>query len=87
MQVLLWALGIIVAIQSGVIAFLAARLWAHVEKCSTVSDRIGRINADVERMKQDIGTHDTGLRGNVHQTASLCMAHEMRIAVLERKKP
>jgi len=84
METLLWALGILVTIQIAVTGFLATKLWAHVVTCTHNSATVARIDADVERMKQDIGTHESGLRGNVHQTANLCMQHEMRIATLER---
>jgi hypothetical protein len=47
--------------------------------------RCARLEADVERMKQDIGTHETGLRGAVHRTSNAVTALEMRVAVLERK--
>jgi hypothetical protein len=47
--------------------------------------RFARLEADVERMKQDIGTHETGLRGAVHRTSNAVTALEMRVAVLERK--
>lgn len=47
--------------------------------------RFARLESDVERMKQDIGTHETGLRGSVHRTSNAITALEMRVAVLERQ--
>lgn len=47
--------------------------------------RFSRLEADVERMKVDIGTHETGLRGSVHKSATMVTALEMRVAYLERK--
>ncbi len=64
--------------------FLASQLWAHVIKCGHVSADISRINADVERMKSDIGTHEMGMRGDLHRIASRCQEHELRITNLER---
>ena len=47
--------------------------------------RFARLDADVERMKVDIGTHETGLRGAVHKMATHVTEIEMRVALLERK--
>lgn len=86
MEALQWAIGILVTIQTVVTGFIASQLWAHVIKCGHVSAQLARIDADVERMKEDIGTHSSGLRGNVHATANRCTEHEMRIGVLERER-
>jgi len=85
MEALQWAVGILTTINLAVLGFIGSRLWSHVVECKGVATDVAYMKSDVERMKQDIGTHDTGLRGNVHSTANLCMQHEMRIAVLERK--
>lgn len=47
--------------------------------------RFARLEADVERMKQDIGTHETGMRGAIHRTATHVTELEMRVTILERK--
>lgn len=47
--------------------------------------RFARLESDMERMKQDIGTHETGLRGAVHRTSNAVTALEMRVAILERQ--
>lgn len=46
--------------------------------------RFARLDADVERMKIDIGTHETGLRGVVHKTATHVTELEMRVTLLEK---
>jgi len=46
--------------------------------------RFARLDADVERMKIDIGTHETGLRGAVHKTATHVTELEMRVTLLEK---
>jgi len=84
METLLWALGILVTIQTVVTGFIASQLWAHVIKCGHVIGQLASVSKDVERMKEDIGTTDRGLRGTVHKTANRCSEHEMRIALLER---
>lgn len=85
MEALQWTIGILVSIQTALVGFLAAKLWSHVEKCAHVSTELGRMDADLERMKQDIGTHNTGMRGEIHSAANMCQQHELRIVILERK--
>lgn len=48
--------------------------------------RFARLEADVERMKVDIGTHETGLRGAVHKTATHVTELEIRVSTLERER-
>lgn len=48
--------------------------------------RFARLEADVERMKIDIGTHETGLRGVVHRTATHVTELELRVSMLEKKE-
>jgi hypothetical protein len=85
METLQWAIGILVVILMGVMGFFATQLWGHVVECRQLMARLEGINKDVERMKEDIGTHSTGIRGHLHETANLCMQHELRIALLERQ--
>lgn len=48
--------------------------------------RFARVESDVERMKVDIGTHETGLRGVVHRTATHVTELEMRVTLLEKER-
>ncbi len=81
---LLTIVGIMVTIQIAIVGFLASQLWAHVAECRQLIARLEGIARDVERMKEDIGTHETGMRGEIHRTASLCTQHALQIAMLER---
>lgn len=83
-QTLQWAIGLLVTVNMGVTGWLAARLWAHVMECRTVGEKVATHAGDLERMKEDIGTHDTGMRGHLHDTAGMCTQHELRITLLER---
>lgn len=65
-----------------VLAFVASLLGSMV----VTVWRFARLEADVERMKSDIGTHELGLRGAVHRTANSVTALEMRLALLEKEK-
>lgn len=86
MEALQWAIGVLTTINLAALGFMGSRLWSHVVECKHVSNDAAYMKADIERMKQDIGTHDSGLRGNVHATSNLCAQHELRIAALEREK-
>ncbi len=85
METLQWAIGILVTINMGISGWLAARLWTHVTECRSTGEKVAMQGADLERMKQDIGTHDSGMRGHLHETASMCTQHELRLSLLERK--
>lgn len=87
------------AIAAGIAAYMGVRLAvarlevqvAHIDKIITTHDtvldalvhRMGIVEGDLNRMKVDIGTHDTGMRGEVHEHANAITEHELRIAMLE----
>lgn len=85
MEAIQWAIGVLVIIQTAVIGFIGSRLWTHVVECKGVGEKVARIDGDVERMKEDIGTHDNGMRGEIHRTSSMVTQHELRILNLERQ--
>lgn len=85
METLQWAIGILVTVNLAVTGFIASQLWAHVIKCGHASADIATLKADMERTKEDIGTHDRGMRGDLHRTTSKCQEHELKITLLERK--
>jgi len=85
MEAIQWAVGVLVLIQMAVIGFIGNRLWTHVVECRTLGEKVAALDRDVERMKQDIGTHDTGMRGAIHRAATHGTELEMRLANLERK--
>lgn len=84
MEAIQWAIGVLVIIQTAVIGFIGSRLWTHVVECRGVGEKVAALDRDVERMKEDIGTHDTGMRGEIHRTSSMSTQHELRITILER---
>lgn len=71
---------------AGAIATIAKLLWNHVEHCKEVHGKLAEIGADVKRIKEDVGTHESGLRGAVHKTANRVTEHEARLIVLERRR-
>jgi len=81
----LWLFGTLISLLTIVIGAIAAALWAHVGHCKDVASAVARIETNVTRLTQDIGTHETGLRGAVHEVANRVSEHGMRISMLERK--
>lgn len=54
----------------GLIGVLFIMQWQHSIKCKGVGEDIAVIKSLLLRIQQDIGTHETGLRGQVHRLAS-----------------
>jgi len=51
-----------------------------------VHGRVSRAESRLDRIEQEIGTHETGIRGTVHKTANRLTEIDMRVAMLERRK-
>ena len=85
METLQWAIGVLVLILMGFMGFFATQLWGHVVECRQLMARLEGVSKDVERMKEDIGTHDMGMRGEIHRTSTTLTQHELRLLSLERK--
>ena len=70
----LWLFGTIIDVQTLVLAAMGSAIWTHVRDCGRFrveqARLLGEISADLKRVKEDIGDHDSGLRGQVHQLAS-----------------
>lgn len=71
---------------AGAIATLAKLLWDHVQHCKEVHGKLAEISGDVKRVIQDVGTHDSGLRGTVHKCANTLIVHEGRLMALEKDR-
>ena len=69
MDVLLWSLSILVGLLTAVIGFLSKQQWNHLKECREVRAAIAAMRSDLTRVQTDIGTHETGLRGQVHDLA------------------
>lgn len=82
--VILWIFGAVIALQTTIVGAIAAAFWVHVGHCKDVAAAMARIETSVDRLTVDIGTHDTGLRGHVHETANRVTEHGLKIAMLER---
>lgn len=69
----------------------AERLRMHSEnlerfdKLDSRTERLEDLAGDVRRIKEDIGSHDTGIRGTLHAHAQTLMRHEMEIERLKKQ--
>lgn len=63
---LLWLLGILITVVIG----LAIAIFNHVRECREPRSQLATLESEVNRIKEDIGTHDSGMRGHIHQIAN-----------------
>lgn len=72
-----WTLGILIAAQAGLLSFYIH----HIIACNKrdrdraaenlqINTTLAKITESLRRVEMDIGTHETGLRGQVHKLAS-----------------
>jgi hypothetical protein len=73
-NVILWLFGILITLQTTVLGAVIAAIWRHGDDCrdfrTGLATAVADIKAKLERVERDIGTHETGLRGQVHKLAS-----------------
>ena len=81
----LWLFGTLISLLTIVIGAIAAALWTHIGHCKDVAAMVARMDARLERVSQDIGTHETGIRGAVHEIANRVTELSMKVALLERR--
>lgn len=82
-SVILWIFGTVIGVMTMALAALAGALWGHVGHCKDTAADVAGLKANYSRMSQDIGTHDTGLRGQAHHIANTVDAMEKRLFLLE----
>lgn len=78
-----WIIGTILFAQTAIIGFLARALWAHVVECRDVRRELGGIAENLTRIREDIGNHETGIRGWLHSQADRITEHAMRLEMLD----
>ena len=82
----LWLFGTLISLLTITIGAIATALWAHVGHCKDVASMVARMDARLERVAQDIGTHETGIRGAVHENANRITELSMKLSLLERRE-
>lgn len=71
-----WTLGVLIAAQAGLLSFYIH----HIVACNKrdrdraaenlqINTTLAKITESLRRVEVDIGTHETGLRGQVHKLA------------------
>ncbi len=68
-----WLQVALTVVGSGVAAYLA------------ISLKVARHDERLRRLEQDVGTHETGIRGALHKHAGLLTQHELDIEMLKRR--
>lgn len=68
------------------VKYLHSLSHAHDITLDSMAARLSGIQGDLERMKQDIGTHDTGLRGDSHAHSNLLSQHELRLHLIDKQR-
>lgn len=63
----MWIIGTLVLISASINGFIAKAMFDHIKECREFRAEVAGMNADLKRVQQDIGTHETGLRGSVHE--------------------
>jgi hypothetical protein len=56
------ALGVIITL---LVALLGVLL-SHLSKCSVQHERTATLESEVKALKEEIGDHDSGIRGSIH---------------------
>ena len=67
------------------LAAIAGLLWRHVEHCKEVHARLAEIGSDVKRIKEDIGDHKSGIRGDIRDHNTKLFKLDARVEALERR--
>ena len=83
---ILWLFGTVIGVLSLIIAGIWGALWGHITHCKDVASDVSMLKTNMTRVMQDIGTHETGLRGAVHEAANRLTEQGMKIALLENRE-
>jgi hypothetical protein len=70
-DVTLWLFGILIGLQTTVLGAVVWAIWSHSHDCRDFRVKLAAMIADIgtrlTRIEMDIGTHDTGMRGDLHR--------------------
>lgn len=83
---ILWLFGTLIAVQVPIMGSIAWGLWSHVIHCRRVEGSIESVKSDLKHIRQEIGTHDSGLRGSVHKQHNSLMKLDGRVSLLEDRQ-
>jgi hypothetical protein len=57
------AIGIVITL----LVALLGLLLNHISQCSRFHERLAKMEAEMQSVKAEIGNHETGIRGNLHE--------------------
>lgn len=57
----------------------------HIKDDVKAHERIAVLESKADRTDKDIGDHESGIRGEVHEHSQTLTHHEVRITMLEKK--
>jgi len=72
---------ILIGSQAGLLGIF---IW-HLFKCRDTRVDLASIKQSLAIIQHEIGDHDRGIRGEMHQHTNFLTRHEMQLAILNRK--
>ena len=81
----LWLFGTLIGVQVPIMGAIALGLWHHVIHCRRVEGKIESIKTDLRLIREELGTHDRGLRGTVHKQQNALFKLDGRLSRLEER--
>jgi hypothetical protein len=81
---ILWIFGAVISLQTAIVGAIAAALWVHVGHCRETASTLASIMTTVERIKEDIGDHESGIRRDIREHTSALFKLDARMETLER---
>jgi hypothetical protein len=68
----------------GLISVLFLLWWSHIQNCRAIASDIAVIKEVLTTIRVEIGSRDTGIRGEIHAHSSLLAQHSFRLNLLDR---
>ena len=84
-DLILWIFGISITIQMAVIGAIVSAMWSHLQVCKDTAITLAALNTNVLRVMVDIGTHETGIRGTLHEHSQMLTRHELDLHVMKER--
>lgn len=79
-----WVVGILITVLLTVIGSLFTLFINHMNECRAFREVVIRIDANVNRIMRDLGTHETGIRGQLNQHNEMLAEHRFRLNALDK---
>lgn len=83
---ILWIVGTVITLQTAIVGAIAAALWVHVGHCKEIAASMARVEVNQERITQDVGDHDHGMRRDIREHTGALFKLDARVETLERRR-